>query len=53
MTDTNWKQIAAHLYDELRVRGAQCLYNHEGLCGCPVLDCMADNEKAEAEDLND
>lgn len=50
---TNWKEIANHLYDELRVRGAQCLFNHEGMCGCKVLDYLKEFELADVKDSNE
>jgi hypothetical protein len=50
---TDWKEIASHLYDELRVRGAECFFNHEGMCGCKVLDCLKEFELADSEDSHD
>lgn len=45
----DWKQIANHLYDELRVRGVTvCVSNHKDLCGCDVQDCITAYEEAEA-----
>jgi hypothetical protein len=52
MNEPNWKEIASHLYDELRLRGAECLFNHAGNCGCKVLDCLEEFEHADAKDLD-
>jgi len=46
--EPNWKMIAGHLYDELRVRGISiCVANHANLCGCMNIDCIDHFEKAE------
>jgi hypothetical protein len=53
MIEPNWKEIAGHLYDELRLRGIQageCLCNHKNLCGCIVIDCIHEFEQAEIND---
>ena len=38
-----WRNIAGNLYDEMRLRGADCLYRHEDATN----DCMNDYELAE------
>jgi hypothetical protein len=52
MNTPDWKEIASHLYDELRLRGAECLFNHKEMCGCNVLNCLEEFEKADAKDSN-
>jgi hypothetical protein len=44
-----WVRIATHLYDELRVRGADvgdCIFNHKSLCDCDVVDCITEFDEA-------
>ena len=51
MIVTDWKKIASHLYDELRVHGiSECVFNHKGLCGSDVNDCIKDFERADETD---
>ena len=38
-----WRNIAGNLYDELRVRGAECLYRHDDA----TKDCVKDFELAD------
>ena len=38
-----WRNIAGNLYDEMRVRGAECLYKHEDA----TKDCVTDYELAD------
>lgn len=38
-----WRNIAGNLYDEMRLRGADCLYRHEDATN----DCMNDYELAD------
>jgi hypothetical protein len=38
-----WRDIAGNLYDEMRLRGADCLYRHEDATN----DCMNDYELAD------
>ena len=46
--EPDWKVIAGHLYDELRVRGISiCVANHANLCGCKFVDCIDHFERAE------
>lgn len=46
--EPNWKVIAGHLYDELRVRGiSTCVAHHANLCGCKFVDCIDHFERAE------
>jgi hypothetical protein len=46
--EPNWKVIAGHLYDELRVRGISiCVAHHANLCGCKFVDCIDQFERAE------
>lgn len=46
--EPNWKVIAGHLYDELRVHGISiCVANHENLCGCKFVNCIEHFEEAE------
>ena len=40
-----WRNIAGNLYDEMRVRGAECLYRHENL----TKDCVNDYELADKQ----
>jgi len=40
-----WRNIAGNLYDEMRLRGADCLYRHEDATN----DCMNDYELADAQ----
>jgi hypothetical protein len=48
MDEPDWKVIAGHLYDELRVRGISiCVANHENLCGCKAVNCVEQFEIAE------
>ena len=38
-----WRNIAGNLYDEMRLRGADCLYRHEDA----TKDCVKDFELAD------
>jgi hypothetical protein len=38
-----WRNIAGNLYDEMRLRGADCLYRHEDA----TKDCVKDYELAD------
>ena len=38
-----WQNIAGNLYDEMRVRGAECLYRHDDA----TKDCVKDFEIAD------
>ena len=38
-----WRTIAGNLYDEMRVRGAECLYRHDDA----TKDCVKDFELAD------
>jgi len=38
-----WRNIAGNLYDEMRLRGADCLYQHEDA----TKDCVNDYELAD------
>jgi len=38
-----WRNIAGNLYDEMRVRGAECLYRHDDA----TKDCVKDFELAD------
>jgi hypothetical protein len=38
-----WRNIAGNLYDEMRLRGADCLYRHEDA----TKDCVNDYELAD------
>ena len=40
-----WRNIAGNLYDEMRLRGADCLYRHEDATN----DCMNDYELADTQ----
>jgi hypothetical protein len=40
-----WRNIAGNLYDEMRVRGAECLYKHEDA----TKDCLNDYELADEQ----
>jgi hypothetical protein len=40
-----WRNIAGNLYDEMRLRGADCLYRHEDATN----DCMNDYELADTK----
>ena len=40
-----WRNIAGNLYDEMRLRGADCLYRHEDATN----DCMKDYEVADEQ----
>ena len=50
---TDWKEIAGHLYDELRLRGADCLFNHASFCNCKVTNCIAEYELADERESSD
>lgn len=51
MIVTDWKKIAGHLYDELRVRGiTDCVFNHKDMCGCDVVNCIDEFEMADTTD---
>jgi hypothetical protein len=50
---TDWKEIAGHLYDELRLRGADCLFNHASFCNCKVTNCIAEFELADERESSD
>ena len=52
MTEPNWKEIAGHLYDELRMRGigrGDCMFRHDSICTCVVNDCIKEYEDAEEQ----
>ena len=40
-----WRNIAGNLYDEIRVRGGECLYRHED----KTKDCVNDYELADTQ----
>jgi hypothetical protein len=40
-----WRNIAGNLYDEIRVRGGECLYQHED----KTKDCVNDYELADTQ----
>ena len=40
-----WRNIAGNLYDEMRVRGAECLYRHNDA----TKDCVKDFELADEQ----
>jgi hypothetical protein len=40
-----WRNIAGNLYDEMRLRGADCLFRHEDATN----DCMNDYELADTQ----
>ena len=40
-----WRNIAGNLYDEMRLRGADCVYRHEDATN----DCMNDYELADTQ----
>ena len=40
-----WRNIAGNLYDEMRLRGADCLYRHEDATN----DCVKDYELADTQ----
>ena len=40
-----WRNIAGNLYDEMRLRGADCLFRHEDATN----DCMNDYESADTQ----
>jgi hypothetical protein len=51
MTYKNWREIAGHLYDELRLRGVtECLFNHADMCGCEIINCIEEYELADGDD---
>jgi hypothetical protein len=51
MTEKNWREIAVHLYDELRVHGiSECLANHVGFCSCKGVNCIEDFELADSDE---
>ena len=40
-----WRNIAGNLFDEMRLRGADCFYRHEDATN----DCMNDYELADSQ----
>jgi len=45
LESNKWRNIAGNLYDEMRVRGAECLYRHDDA----TKDCVKDFELADEQ----